>query len=497
MVGPANSINESTTGITGFTGTAFVGTPVTNHAVIVGGSTSSTLTNVGPTATAGQVLQSAGSSADPAFSTATFPATATGTGTILRADGTNWVATTATYPATTTVSQLLYSSATNVVGGLATANNGTLVTSATGVPSILAGPGTTGNILQSNAAAAPSFSTATYPSTTVVNQLLFSSATNVVGGVTAVIDGVLISNHAAGVPSWLANGTTGQFLTATTGAPPSWTTSSGTGDVVGPGSATDNALARFDGTTGKLIQNGVITEDDTGNLSVAAAVSGATLSATVSNTSNTASSNAAYFATVAGTTANDAFVQYAVSGTTTWTQGIDNSVTGDPYVLAASSALGTTNVMSITTGGAMSRPLHPCFLATKGTTQTNVTGDGTSVTVSYTTEVFDQSSSYDATDTFTAPVTGRYFFVAAVRADQLTVASTNYQLQFTATSGTLFNTFMNASSAQTSGLIIFNASAIINMTAADTCKVTFITSGITKVVDLTTPDAYFGGFLIC
>lgn len=31
--------------------------------------------------------------------------------------------------------------------------------------------------------------------------------------------------------------------------------SSGSGDVVGPASATDNAIARYDGTTGKLIQN--------------------------------------------------------------------------------------------------------------------------------------------------------------------------------------------------------------------------------------------------
>lgn len=109
-----NAINESTTGICGFTGTAFTGTAATQHAVIVGGSTSSTLTNVGPTATSGQVLQSAGSSADPAFSTATYPATATGTGKILRADGTNWVATTATYPDTAgTSGNVLTSDGTN------------------------------------------------------------------------------------------------------------------------------------------------------------------------------------------------------------------------------------------------------------------------------------------------------------------------------------------------------------------------------------------------
>jgi hypothetical protein len=37
----------------------------------------------------------------------------------------------------------------------------------------------------------------------------------------------------------------------------------GTGDVVGPASATDNAIARFDGTTGKLIQNSAVTVADT------------------------------------------------------------------------------------------------------------------------------------------------------------------------------------------------------------------------------------------
>jgi hypothetical protein len=39
------------------------------------------------------------------------------------------------------------------------------------------------------------------------------------------------------------------------------------GDVVGPASATDNAIARFDTTTGKLIQNSVTLIDDTGNAS--------------------------------------------------------------------------------------------------------------------------------------------------------------------------------------------------------------------------------------
>lgn len=40
----------------------------------------------------------------------------------------------------------------------------------------------------------------------------------------------------------------------------------GTGDVVGPSSSTDNAIARFDGTDGKTIQSSNATIDDAGNL---------------------------------------------------------------------------------------------------------------------------------------------------------------------------------------------------------------------------------------
>ena len=124
-----NSINVSSTGIVGFTGTAFVETAATNHAILVGGSTSSTFSNVGPTSTSGQVLQSAGASADPAYSTATYPATATGTGTILRADGTNWVASTNTYPNTATTGDILIATGSNVIGSLADAAVGQVLTS--------------------------------------------------------------------------------------------------------------------------------------------------------------------------------------------------------------------------------------------------------------------------------------------------------------------------------------------------------------------------------
>lgn len=59
-------------------------------------------------------------------------------------------------------------------------------------------------------------------------------------------------------------GTSGQVLTSNgAGALPSFQNNT-LGDVVGPATATDEAVARFDGITGKLIQNSVVLITDLG-----------------------------------------------------------------------------------------------------------------------------------------------------------------------------------------------------------------------------------------
>jgi len=50
-----------------------------------------------------------------------------------------------------------------------------------------------------------------------------------------------------------------------------WSTPSGAGDVSGPASATDNAITRFDGTTGKIIQNSLVTVADDGAITAPSA----------------------------------------------------------------------------------------------------------------------------------------------------------------------------------------------------------------------------------
>lgn len=59
-------------------------------------------------------------------------------------------------------------------------------------------------------------------------------------------------------------GSSGQVLTINAQGSVEWGAAGGAGDVVGPGSANDEAIARFDGTTGKLLQNSSVYIGDTG-----------------------------------------------------------------------------------------------------------------------------------------------------------------------------------------------------------------------------------------
>jgi hypothetical protein len=153
------------------------------------------------------------------------------------------------------INELAYYAATgSAVSGLATANNGVLITSGAGVPSISStlpstvqgnitsvgtigsgtwqgntvavgygGTGATsiganGTLAQSNGSIY-TFTTATYPSTTTANRLLYSSATNTVTDLATANSATLVTDT-SGVPSWTSSMTNGQVLIGSTGATP-------------------------------------------------------------------------------------------------------------------------------------------------------------------------------------------------------------------------------------------------------------------------------------
>lgn len=244
------------------------------------------------------------------------------------------------------------------------------------------------------------------------------------------------------------------------------------------------------------------------SINVGSSNSGNTNTITATNTSNTASSSANIVSSVAGATAADPTHQAVVSGITTWTWGIDNSVTSptvDPWVLAQGTALGTNNVMSVATSGEINYPLQPAFLAILGSTDANVTGDATEFRIGSTTaltEIFDQNNDFNTNGTFTAPVTGRYNFTSNIRMSSLgaghTIAS-SYIVTSNLASG--FRTTLNGANIRDSNNNANICSSVLaDLDAGDTCTAIITVTNSTKTVGVagsaTIGVTHFSGFLV-
>jgi hypothetical protein len=114
------------------------------------------------------------------------------------------------------------------------------------------------------------------------------------------------------------DGTVDVTLTGSAGA--------GSGDVVGPASATDNAIARFDTTTGKLIQNSAVTIADT--TGIIAGTQGVIFSGATSGTTTVVPTAIAGTTTLTLPAATDTLVGKATTDTLT-NKTIDANGTGN------------------------------------------------------------------------------------------------------------------------------------------------------------------------
>lgn len=145
------------------------------------------------------------------------------------------------------------------------------------------------------------------------------------------------------------------------------------GDVDGPSSSTDNALVRFDGTTGKIIQNGVITEDDyTG-----------TLNGPLNNSTTTAAGSA-----FTNQPANDGVtIVSANAGDTTQTVTIIGTTNGsDTTVTEVIALTGTTPANSVKTNWGVILAVKKSA-TTLGTVTVSETSGGLTITAGLTAAV--------------------------------------------------------------------------------------------------------------
>lgn len=211
---------------------------------------------------------------------------------------------------------------------------------------------------------------------------------------------------------------------------------------------------------------------------------------------NTTDGGASFSAIVGAGSTGDALFQWQIDASTGWTAGIDNN-DSDTWKLGTGNSLpGTVNVMNATTAGEVTFPTTPAFLATHGVLQADVTGNNTYATCNFTTEVYDQNGDYDGTNTFTAPVSGRYFLCVSIYVNDAATATVS-QVRIT-TSNRNYEPWINGGFV--SGQIVLTATVLADMDASDTATAQASISGIgadTADFPANTTTTYFCGKLAC
>ena len=160
--------------------------------------------------------------------------------------------------------------------------------------------------------------------------------------------------------------------------------------------------------------------------------------------------------------------------------------------------------MTIDSSGRMYNTVQPCFLYNMLADQTNVTGDGTSYTPTFTTKITDQNNDFDGTSTFTAPKTGTYAFYWSLQCSGITSAMTNdlswlntTARQYRCVQASLFGITVSG------GVYVFAGAALAPMTAGDTAIIKLDLVNGAKVVTIVGQtnagfnSAWFGGYLVC
>ena len=170
--------------------------------------------------------------------------------------------------------------------------------------------------------------------------------------------------------------------------------------------------------------------------------------------------------------------------------GLDD--TDDDLKIGLGSALGTTTHMSFDEDGAILKLLQPSFSVLPASIQSDFALDSY-VTVVWGTEVFDIGGDF-ATNTFTAPVTGKYMLAVLMRLNTLDSAAAYYRLTIN-TSNRDYDTLFDPDFGQDASYWDFQMAVVADMDASDTAHVTIRQSSGTQQSDIHTASRFMGYLL--
>jgi hypothetical protein len=160
---------------------------------------------------------------------------------------------------------------------------------------------------------------------------------------------------------------------------------------------------------------------------------------------------------------------------------------------------GTNNTerMKIHGTGEVTKPYQPAFSVTVAAEQTNI-AVGADVTVVWGTEIFDVGSNF-ASNTFTAPVTGKYQLSLNLRLDNVDSASAYYIVSFFSSNRAYRFIYDSTVFAADADFWATSLSLLADMDANDTVYVGVNQAGGTAQTDVDNDATYqsFTGYLAC
>ena len=157
----------------------------------------------------------------------------------------------------------------------------------------------------------------------------------------------------------------------------------------------------------------------------------------------------------------------------------------------------SNTVLNIDANGHITKPLQSAFLVTKSSAQNNFAVN-TENTVIYDTERFDQNGDF-ASNTFTAPVTGRYQLNTMNFMGNIDAQATYYSLRIRTSNLDYFGTAYSPSSTDSDPVYwVFSANVLVDMDANDTAYVTLYQPNGTAQTDVDGSHVCsFSGYLVC
>jgi hypothetical protein len=179
---------------------------------------------------------------------------------------------------------------------------------------------------------------------------------------------------------------------------------------------------------------------------------------------------------IAGTDSNNTFVKLG-------------SLSSHPASIIA----GNVEIIQCAVAGEVTMPLQPAFLVEPASQQSDLSG---TTTIAFGTEIFDQGSNF-ASNTFTAPVTGKYQFNLTLYIVNFDVSCTYVSFYIEASnrnvemvnSGSVFGATDPTYSSLAMG-------CLLDMDANDTCYIQCVQSGGAAQMDIAIYSR-FSGFLVC